>query len=150
MFALVLALALETNADTGNVGAPLYATYCASCHGERAQGSANGPSLHGVGLASVDFYLTTGRMPAAVPWVQVGDRGVRTGEQLPLERIRAIEAYLAPVVAGGPAIPEVVASGDVAHGRVLFVRNCQQCHGVDGYGGDLGKLDWAQIGRAHV
>ena len=62
---------------------------------------------------------------------------------MPLDEIRALETYLAPTVAGGPPIPQVIANGDLAHGRALFSQNCQQCHGLAGEGGDLGALDWA-------
>jgi len=70
---------------------------------------------------------------------------------LPLDEIRALEAYLAPTVAGGPPIPPVVANGDLVHGRALFSENCQQCHGLAGEGGDLGALDWApSLGRTSI
>ena len=36
---------------------------CSTCHGADAAGTAFGPSLQGVGRASVDYWLTTGRMP---------------------------------------------------------------------------------------
>jgi ubiquinol-cytochrome c reductase cytochrome c subunit len=124
-------------------GAHVYETRCASCHGAQMWGGADGPSLRGVGLAAVDFYLTTGRMPAAVPNVQIGDRDERSGQRLSQDEIRALEAYLAPVVAGGPAIPGVIASGDRAHGRALFSLHCAQCHGFNGEGGAIGQLAWA-------
>jgi ubiquinol-cytochrome c reductase cytochrome c subunit len=124
-------------------GAALYATYCASCHGADASGTADGPSLHGVGLASVDFYLTTGRMPAAVPWLEIGDRDEREGQRLAPADIHAIEAYLAPIVAGGPPIPAVIAGSNVEHGRALYALNCEHCHSANGDGGAIGGLDWA-------
>ncbi len=138
----LLTLLIATVTDVPSHGADLYATYCSACHGEHQWGGANGPSLRGVGLASVDFYLTTGRMPAAIPWIQVEHRDERSGQQLPLEDIRALEDYLAPAVAGGPAIPRVVANGDLEHGRRLYETNCEQCHNVNGGGGDLGKFSW--------
>jgi ubiquinol-cytochrome c reductase cytochrome c subunit len=124
-------------------GGQLYATYCASCHGAQAWGTADGPSLRGVGLAAVDFYLTTGRMPAAVPWLEVAHRDERSGQALPLEQIRAIEDYLAPAVAGGPAIPQVVANGNLERGRSLYALHCEHCHAVTGEGGAIGGLGWA-------
>jgi len=124
-------------------GARIYAQNCASCHGAQQQGSADGPSLHHVGLADVDFYLSTGRMPAAAPWVEIAHRDERAGQQLPLEQIRALETYLAPVVAGGPALPEVIAGPNAGHGRLLYQINCQQCHAVGGNGGSIGRADWA-------
>lgn len=124
-------------------GDALYTVHCASCHGVEKWGTAEGPSLRGVGLAAVDFYLMSGRMPAAVPDLEVGDRPSGTGQRLPLEQIRAIESFLAPTVAGGPPIPPVTADGDLDHGRALFSVHCMQCHGALGTGGALGALDWA-------
>jgi ubiquinol-cytochrome c reductase cytochrome c subunit len=141
LFALPVLLAAVLGASSP--GARIYAEDCASCHGARQQGSADGPSLHHVGLADVDFYLSTGRMPAAVPWVEVAHRDERAGQQLPLAQIRALEAYLAPVVAGGPPLPEVIAGSHADHGRLLYKINCQQCHAVGGNGGSIGRSDWA-------
>ena len=49
--------------QTINQGKELFAVTCASCHGMDAQGTAQGPSLIGVGAAAVDFQMSTGRMP---------------------------------------------------------------------------------------
>lgn len=148
-FLLVILLAAVTDVPAPD-GAQLYATFCAACHGAQQWGSPDGPSLRGVGLAAVDFFLTTGRMPAAVPWIEVGQRDERSGQQLPLEAIRAIEGYLAPV-AGGPAIPWVVADGNRRHGRDLYELNCQHCHGATGEGGALGEFTWApSLHRASI
>jgi ubiquinol-cytochrome c reductase cytochrome c subunit len=137
---LLLAAAFVTPAAPG---AQLYTSACASCHAANFGGTADGPSLRGVGLASVDFYLKTGRMPAAVPWVEEAHRDERAGQGLPLTQIRALEAYLAPVVAGGPGIPAVIAGRDLQRGQQLYEINCEQCHAVGGNGGSLGQTDWA-------
>ena len=50
---------------SGDRGRQLYLEHCASCHGEQGQGSQRGPSLVGVGPASTDFQLSTGRMPVS-------------------------------------------------------------------------------------
>jgi ubiquinol-cytochrome c reductase cytochrome c subunit len=141
--ALPLLLAAATVAPSPPDGAQLYATYCASCHAAQKWGTGNGPSLRGVGLAALDFYLMTGRMPAAEPWIEIAHRDERSGQGLSLADIRALETYLAPTVAGGPPIPPVVANGNLDRGRALFEQNCQSCHGLAGEGGDLGLLDWA-------
>jgi ubiquinol-cytochrome c reductase cytochrome c subunit len=138
LFALLLAVAPTPAPD----GARLYTTHCAACHAPQRGGTADGPSLHGIGMASLDFYLITGRMPAAAPWVQIGDRDERVGQRLPLADIRALEHYLAPTVAGGPPLPLVAAGGDVENGRRIYALNCQHCHAATGVGGALGKLDW--------
>ena len=46
-------------------GQKLFAANCATCHGLSAAGTIDGPSLYGVGAASVDFQVGTGRMPLA-------------------------------------------------------------------------------------
>jgi ubiquinol-cytochrome c reductase cytochrome c subunit len=142
---LIFALPVMLAAVLGGApaGADIYAASCSSCHGAQQGGSPDGPSLHHVGLAAVDFYLTTGRMPAAAPWVEVAHRDERAGQQLPLANIRALESYLAPVVAGGPPLPQVISGHDLEHGHQLYEVNCQQCHAVGGNGGSIGRSDWA-------
>lgn len=145
MFVLSLPLLLAAGALAASPpdGAALYATHCASCHAPQKWGTGDGPTLRGVGMAALDFYLMTGRMPAAEPWIEIAHRDERSGQGLSLSDIRALEAYLAPTVAGGPAIPPVVANGNLLHGHMLYSQNCEQCHGVAAEGGDLGELDWA-------
>src|SRR5437773_3561823 len=46
---------------------------CAICHGADARGTNRGPSLNGDWRASVDYELTTGRMPITDPGVQLGN-----------------------------------------------------------------------------
>ena len=46
-------------------GKEIFARGCSSCHGLNAEGAGVGPSLIGVGAASVDFQVATGRMPVA-------------------------------------------------------------------------------------
>ena len=52
-------------------GQLLFAQTCSSCHGNDANGvgpdgtATIGPNLQGVGAATVDFWVSTGRMPAA-------------------------------------------------------------------------------------
>lgn len=62
---VVAAPALPATRPAGQLaqGRELYMRSCAWCHGQRGEGSGYGPSLVGVGAASVDFQLTTGRMP---------------------------------------------------------------------------------------
>src|SRR3954447_21000560 len=50
-----------------SAGATRYEASCAACHGIGGVGTASGPSLIGVGAASVDFMLRTGRMPLPEP-----------------------------------------------------------------------------------
>lgn len=151
MLWFVLPLILATVSPPVSRGATLYVTACASCHAAQKSGGPDGPSLRGVGPAVLDFYLITGRMPAAVPWLQVGQRDERSGQELSPADIRTLEAYLAPTVAGGPAIPLVNSAGNAGHGRTLYAINCEQCHAIGGVGGDLGGVTWVPaLNRASI
>jgi ubiquinol-cytochrome c reductase cytochrome c subunit len=112
-------------------GRDLYAGTCATCHGEDLRGvRGRGPTLRGVGAASADFYLSTGRMPIADPT----DEPARAEPQYPRRDIAALVAYVAAF--GGPAIPRVdAAAGDIARGRELFTEGCAGCHTVMARGG---------------
>lgn len=115
----------------GGEGVALYLQSCAACHGPGGVGSTDGPPLIGVGAASADFMLRTGRMPLAAPNAPMVSRDPVFQE----EQIRALVDYVAGL-GGGPAIPNVqVTGGDPARGRELFVASCAACHGP-GAGGD--------------
>ncbi len=123
-------------------GARLFAVGCASCHGLNGEGEVKedgtvlGPSLVGVGAASVDFQVGTGRMPMAAPGAQAERKPVAYDD----EQIDALAAYVASL-APGPDIPddEAVdpAAGDVSRGGDLFRANCAQCHSTAAQGGAL-------------
>ena len=57
-------------ASAAAAGKLLFDQTCSSCHGSEANGvspdgqATIGPNLQGVGAATVDFWITTGRMPA--------------------------------------------------------------------------------------
>lgn len=116
-------------------GLQLYVAGCATCHGLSGQGSAQGPSLVGVGAASVDFMLSTGRMPLANP----SDQPTRNRPRYSPEEIEALVAFVTSLGPGGPAIPAVSpGGGDLADGRELYVGNCLACHGSAGQGASVG------------
>ena len=132
MIALLAAALLAAATSLGGV---LYAVHCSSCHAADLHGTANGPSLLGVGGAAVDFMLTTGRMPLEVP----GTEPLPAPPQLTRKQIDAVVAYtLAHGAATGPAIPSVKASTALARGRIVFDDNCQPCHGALGTGAIAG------------
>ena len=121
--------------QTIDQGEKLFAANCATCHGLNAQGSSEGPSLIGVGAASVDFQVGTGRMPLQMQGPQAQKKPV----QFTAEQTAALAAYVASL-APGPAIPSadlVKASGDASAGAELFRINCAMCHNVAGAGGAL-------------
>lgn len=130
-------------ADDVAAGRALFLANCATCHGQNAQGTQAGPSLVGVGAASVDFQVGTGRMPLAGPAVQAQRQDEIKYSQ---EQIAAMAAYVASL-GPGPAIPtDEQASpegGDVAKGGELFRVNCAMCHNFAGSGGALTRGKYA-------
>jgi ubiquinol-cytochrome c reductase cytochrome c subunit len=121
-------------------GRQLFAVACTTCHGGDAAGIANrGPTLLGVGAASVDFYLTTGRMPLDRPRSQAERKRVAYSPT----QIRQLVAYVASL-APGPAVPAVdPAMGDLAEGNHLYANNCAPCHSSAAAGGALGHAVYA-------
>lgn len=131
-------------------GQKLFAANCASCHGLDLQGSSAGPTLIGVGAASVDFQVGTGRMPMAMQ----GPQAMQKPVQFTAEQTAALSAYVASV-SPGPSIPLshlLDGQGDATNGGELFRINCAMCHNVAGAGGALteGKFAPALSGVAAV
>jgi ubiquinol-cytochrome c reductase cytochrome c subunit len=130
-------------ADDVAGGRALFLANCATCHGFNAQGTQSGPSLVGVGAASVDFQVGTGRMPLAGPAVQAQRQDEVKFSQ---EEIAAMAAYVA-TLGPGPAIPSDAQvnpeGGDVARGGELFRVNCAMCHNFAGSGGALTRGKYA-------
>ena len=118
-----------------NRGGDLFQTSCASCHGQRGEGTANGPSLVGVGAAAADFMLRTGRMPLPEPGQQVR-RGAPVFND---PDIGALVAYVASL-GDGPPIPnvQITSSTDTAAGRAAYVATCAACHGAGASGDAVG------------
>ena len=130
-------------------GRELFLVGCASCHGRNAEGlsakdgTQYGPSLVGVGAASVDFQVETGRMPMAAPGVQAPKKEPVYNE----EETRALAAYVASLGPGPSiptedqysrdAIPESEREEAVVRGGEFFRTNCTACHNFDGSGGAL-------------
>ena len=130
-------------ADDVATGRQLFLANCATCHGLNAQGTQAGPTLVGVGAASVDFQVGTGRMPLAGPGVQAQRQDeIKFSD----EQIAALAAYVASL-APGPAIPseeELNTDGaNVALGGELFRVNCAMCHNFAGSGGALTRGKYA-------
>jgi ubiquinol-cytochrome c reductase cytochrome c subunit len=108
---------------------------CASCHGDQGAGTEFGPSLNGVGAASADFYLRTGRMPLADPTAPP----IRKPTDLSEEQITALVNYVAQLSEGGPDIPTVdLSDTSLSNGARLFADNCAACHGATANGGAVG------------
>jgi ubiquinol-cytochrome c reductase cytochrome c subunit len=135
----VAAVGAQTQVEEGK---RLYLEGCSSCHGMQGQGAANGPTLIGVGAASVDFQVSSGRMPLAAP----GAQAVAKTPSYTEEETAALAAYIASL-SPGPAIPTAeqldFADADVAEGGVLYRVNCAQCHQAAGQGGALTQGKYA-------
>jgi ubiquinol-cytochrome c reductase cytochrome c subunit len=125
---------IATMSQTDAVGQELFEASCSTCHGVDGRGTANGPSLEGVGEASADFQLRTGRMPLAH-----SGQAVRKDPAFSDERIEALVEYVGSF-GDGPAIPEVdLADASLVDGQALFIENCAACHGATGAGGAVGN-----------
>lgn len=124
-------------------GKSIFARGCSSCHGLNAEGSSVAPSLIGVGAASVDFQVATGRMPMA-------DMSVQAMRKAPVyneEEVAALAAYVASLAPGPAAIKNEDLNwerdGNAAEGGELFRTNCAMCHNFAGQGGALTQGKYA-------
>lgn len=131
----------SADADLLRRGQDVYGQRCALCHGEQGLGQGEVPGIAGAGVASIDFYLSTGRMPLT----EVGER-VRHREQIVTdEEKRALIAYIPtfPSDRQGPGIPSVdgYRTADIARGLELFTSNCAACHGPTAAGIAVGQKD---------
>jgi len=113
----------------------LYLEDCGICHGSDGRGTRQGPSLVGVGAASVDFQVSTGRMPIPSPDAEPRRRTPKYSQA----RIRELVAYVQSITGDqGPRIPAVDPdSGNEARGGELFREQCAACHAWSGEGGAL-------------
>jgi ubiquinol-cytochrome c reductase cytochrome c subunit len=131
-----------TSQSKVNEGQKLFASNCATCHGLTAQGTNAGPSLIGVGAASVDFQVGTGRMPMAANGPQAEEKPSQFSD----DQIDAMAAYVASL-GSGPSVPSESLTngedGDAAKGAELFRINCAMCHNVAGAGGALTEGKYA-------
>jgi ubiquinol-cytochrome c reductase cytochrome c subunit len=123
-----------------DAGGQLFAVACTTCHGTGGEGVEDrGPSLLGVGAASADFYLSTGRMPLDRPRTQAERKRVAYSTV----QIRQLVAFVASLGLG-PAVPRInAAAGDLAEGNRLYANNCAPCHSSAAAGGALGHAVYA-------
>ena len=137
----------ETNAVERSTmieeGRQIFLKGCSSCHGLNAEGVSVAPSLIGVGAASVDFQVGTGRMPMA----DMSAQAVRKAPVYNEEEVAAVAAYVASL-APGPGIPGMEElnyerDGSTAEGGELFRNNCAMCHNFAGQGGALTQGKYA-------
>lgn len=124
-----------------NEGKALFDVSCVTCHGRNAQGvEGRGPSLIGVGSASVEFQVSSGRMPMARQEAQA----MRKPPQFTDEQVRQLGQYIQEL-GGGPQVPngDLREGANLATGGELFRINCSQCHAFGGGGGALSSGKYA-------
>jgi ubiquinol-cytochrome c reductase cytochrome c subunit len=145
----------DSNEELVAEGRELFLVGCAFCHGQSGEGVGTvngnhyGPSLVGVGAASVDFQVGTGRMPMAQPGQQNPTKPVTYSQ----DEIDALAAYVASL-GPGPAVPDpsdysVAGLTEderveaIARGGLIFRTNCTACHNFAGKGGAMPRGGYA-------
>ena len=132
---------------TAQEGKQLFDNSCITCHGRNAQGvDGRGPSLIGVGSASVEFQVGTGRMPMTRQEAQAEEKK----PQFDKTQTKQIATYVQEL-GGGPQLPadgnytdDIKQNPDaLARGGELFRVNCTSCHGFGGGGGALSSGKYA-------
>jgi ubiquinol-cytochrome c reductase cytochrome c subunit len=116
-------------------GAALFAANCSSCHGPEALGTQRAPNLQGLGAGTVDFWVSTGRMPLANSSTQATRKPPRFNRLQTLEIASWVQS-LTPGV--GVQVPVVDTRGaDLEAGNTLFTLICAACHTITGAGDAL-------------
>jgi ubiquinol-cytochrome c reductase cytochrome c subunit len=122
-------------------GSVLFSANCSTCHGPTAQGTSRAPNLQGLGAGTVDFWVSTGRMPLEDSSVQATRKPPRFNRRQTLE----IATFVQSLTPGeGVGIPIVSANGvDLEQGFAGFVTNCAACHTITGAGDALAEGAYA-------
>lgn len=116
-------------------GEALFQANCSSCHGPEALGTARAPNLQGLGAGTVDFWVSTGRMPLENSSVQATRKPPRFNRLQTLE-IASFVQSLTPGI--GVGVPVVQTKGaDLEYGNQMFSLNCAACHTITGAGDAL-------------
>lgn len=125
-------------------GEVLFESVCSTCHGTDAEGTAIAPDLQGLGPATVDFWVSTGRMPLASASAQAAEKPPRFTQSQAVD-IASFVGTLVPVGNGYPTgIPDVhLNRANQAEGNSLFVLNCAACHTITGSGDALANGAYA-------
>ncbi len=127
-------------------GEALFAANCASCHGTDAVGTSRAPNLQGLGAGTIDFWVSTGRMPLADPTEQAVRKPPRFNALQTLEIAAYVQSFTPGV--GVPIYHVNLSQANLAQGQGLFTLNCAACHTITGAGDAL--ADGAFAPSLHV
>jgi ubiquinol-cytochrome c reductase cytochrome c subunit len=127
-------------------GQALFAANCSSCHGPEALGTVRAPNLQGLGSGTVDFWVSTGRMPLEDSSEQATRKPPRFNRLQTLE----IASWVQSLTPGeGVQVPLVnTNAADLESGSELFTLNCAACHTITGAGDAL--MDGAYAPSLHL
>jgi ubiquinol-cytochrome c reductase cytochrome c subunit len=122
-------------------GQTLFDESCSSCHGANASGTDRAPNLVGLGPATIQFWVSTGRMPLSNPIIQP----VRKPVKFTPSQILDIVAFVSSKAPGGVLIPNIKSynGASIADGASLFDINCAGCHTITGAGDALASGAYA-------
>ena len=126
-------------AQTQILGADVYTSQCAICHGASGQGGqtpsgATAPELRKIPVALVDLVTRTGRMPPGDP-----DGDSKSAHPIGDERRAALLAWMGEQFELTGSLPDLdFTRGNPARGQEVYAANCAQCHGSTGGGGVAG------------
>ena len=122
-------------------GEALFAANCSTCHGPEALGTTRAPNLQGLGAGTVDFWVSTGRMPLANSSIQATRKPPRFNRLQTLE----IAAWVQSLTPGeGVQVPVVNTNhADLEAGNTLFTLNSAACHTITGAGDALANGAYA-------
>ncbi|MHB2028043.1 MAG: cytochrome bc1 complex diheme cytochrome c subunit [Acidimicrobiales bacterium] len=129
------------------LGRALFMESCASCHGTQANGVpprgtiGSYPDLVGLGPATIDFWVVSGRMPAADT---AAIEAPRRQPRLTAKQALAIAAWVNSLSPSYPYVPTPnLKNANVADGMALFALNCAACHTIEGDGDALAQSTFA-------
>ncbi len=122
-------------------GEALFSANCSTCHGNTAQGTSRAPNLQGLGAGTIDFWVSTGRMPLANSAVQATRKPPRFNRLQTLEIAAWVQSLTPGVGIGVPVVHEKGA--DLENGNAQFSLNCAACHTITGAGDALAEGAYA-------
>jgi ubiquinol-cytochrome c reductase cytochrome c subunit len=119
-------------------GEVLFEANCASCHGVDGTGGTVGVVLTGVGPATADFWVGTGRMPLG----NIDTQPIQKTPRFPPKEVLEIAAFVGSLAKTAPGYPDGIPvvnlkNRNLSEGFSMFVLNCAACHTITGSGDAL-------------